>query len=143
MPRIGAPRLRKPQSKSRLDSLPAELLAQLEVWLVDQNRSYDEVCGRLAKEHGVITTRSSLSRYYRRQLAPRRQARALFDARMRKLIAANGGEEATLARARHLALAALMEPQPDLPTAHRLLEMVTALERTRLAQVRAGLGRGR
>ena len=33
-----------------------------------------------------------------------------------------------------------MEPQPDLPTAHPLLEMMTALERARLAQVRAELG---
>jgi len=131
--------MRKPQSKSRLDGRSAELQAQLEVWLVDQNRGYEAMSELLAKEHGVTTTKSSLCRYYRRRLAPRRQARALFEAKARKLIAANG-EEATLARARQLAFSALMEPQPDLPTAHRLLEMVTAIERTRLAQARAKLG---
>ena len=105
---------------------------------MDQNRSYDEVDSWRAKEHGVTTTKSSLSRYGRP-----RQARALSGARMRQPIDANGREEAMLARPRHLGLAARMEPQPDRPTTHRLLEMVTALERTRLARMRAGLGSGR
>lgn len=136
----GALPARKPQSKSRLDRLPAELLAQLEVWLLDQNRSYDEVCGLLAKEHGVATTKSSLSRYYQRWLVPKRQARALCDGRRLGPRAAEDGEVAALARARQLALAALMQPEPDLTTAQRLLEMVTALEQTRLAQLRVKLG---
>ena len=118
----------KPRSTSTLDAWSKEQSEPLDHWRFEVNRSYEEVGGWLAKEHGVTTTKSSLSRYYRRPLAPRRQARAP--------IAANGGEEATLARPRHLALAAQMEPQPDRPTAHRLLDMVTAPERTRRAQAR-------
>lgn len=133
-------KLRKPQSSSRLDGLAEELRARLEVWLLEENRSYEAVRDLLAAEHGVTTTTASLCRYYRRWLAPRREARRAWEARTRAVFSATGGAEAVLARAQQLLFESLTRPEPDVETARRLLDMITAMERTRLAQARQGEG---
>lgn len=62
---------RKPRGDSPLHKLNREQKARLAVWLGEENRGYEEAQQLLAREFGVTTSRSALSRYYRRCLLER------------------------------------------------------------------------
>ncbi len=61
----------KPRSDSTLERLPAEVRGRLHVWLEEENRSCREVVRLLAAEFGVVSSRSAVSRYYRRRAGAR------------------------------------------------------------------------
>lgn len=60
---------RKPRSDSKLAALPKLAKDDLELWMVEENRPYDEVKALLASEHGIETSVGALSNYYGRNLA--------------------------------------------------------------------------
>jgi len=138
---------RKVRRDSVLEGLTAEQKERLAHWLVTENRGYDDVQQRAAQELGVTTSRSALSRYYRKVLDPlnRPEAEEAHDEPDVSRIgttpaAARALENATMTQARHLAFRALANPQPDVKAATRLIGMVERIERRRIRQERAEWG---
>lgn len=143
---------RKPRSNSVLDRLSGEQKERLQVWLGEENRSYEEVRRLVATEFGVVTSRSALSRYFRRSAGYTESGvlglgfgvgtdgaeelagwRELPEEASRKI------EGAALARARHLAFRALASREPDVKLAERMIRIVVAIERRRVELQRVEL----
>ncbi len=61
--------LTRARRDSVLDWLPAEARQKLEGWLTEGNKGDTEVVQLAAAELGVTTSRSALSRYYRKHIA--------------------------------------------------------------------------
>jgi len=133
---------RKPQSSSVLDGLKPEQEAQLEGWLLEENRSYDEVRDLVAKEFGVTTSAAALCRYYQRWFAPRLVAEAAGetgDPEVWEGLKTGCIEEASIGRARQLGFSALTMREPDVKAVARLFAMVNSVERVKLARERVAL----
>ncbi len=128
----------KPRSDSILDGLPAELREEMDEWLDVENLSYTEVQQRLA-ERGVVTSRSSLSRYYRRWIVPRRYAASLGLAE--EICAQPEGKigEAVRRIAEQQVFEALMQPAPDVKRARVWMQIVDVLHRRKIAEARLKL----
>ena len=67
----------KARSDSILSGLPPEQQAKVKAWLFDENLSFGAVMGRCQRELGVEVSKSSVMRYYRREVSRRRLEAAL------------------------------------------------------------------
>jgi hypothetical protein len=132
-------RTKKPLSTSVLDRLPEEQKEQLNHWLDEENRSYDEVRELMESTFGVTTSRSALSRYYEREILPDRlaeDAEALADWHETEQ---PDYDTACFVRAKQIAFHALAAREPDVQTAERMFRIVAATERVLLNRDRIEL----
>ena len=148
---------RKTRCDSVLDALTNEQKERLGRWLGEENRGYEEVRQLAATEFGVATSRSALSRYFRRCAATRTAGNTelgvsglgfgveTVDAEQleawRGVPAETGRllQDAALTRARQLAFHAIADRDPDLKRVARLMGIVRELERQQIERVRVEL----
>lgn len=83
---------RKPRSDSKLDALPKMAKADLELWMVEENRPYLEVKSLLEETHGIETSTGALSNYYGKRLAVLRIEQAREACNGLKAVATGGDE---------------------------------------------------
>lgn len=114
---------KKPRSNSKLDALTGEQRELLVQWLVDENKSYDEVRELVVQQFGVETNNGALSRFYARVAAPRRWAESLEAAEVVQRLDAGKLAEAAAKRAQELAFLALAGPRADARTAQQLIRL--------------------
>ena len=140
---------RKTRCDSVLDALTNEKKERLNLWLDEENRGYEEVRRLVAEEFGVATSRSALSRYFRRQCDV---GRVTCDERLdsmgaeeveawRQLPAETARviEGATLARARQLAFSEITMRDPDLRRVAKWMAIANKLERGQIERERMEL----
>lgn len=148
---------RKTRCDSVLDALTNEQKERLGRWLGEENRGYEEVRRLAATELGVATSRSALSRYFRRRAATRAAENTelevsslgfgveTVDAEQleawRGVPAETGRllQDAALTRARQLAFHAIADRDPDLKRVTRLMGIARELERQQIERVRVEL----
>jgi hypothetical protein len=58
--------MRKPRTESKINQLPANHRAELELWLFEERISYKEACARLLTNFGLKIAQSSLCEWYQR-----------------------------------------------------------------------------
>ena len=132
-------RTMKPRGTSAIDALTKEQREQLDHWLLEENRSYNEVVELVASTFGVKTSRSALSRYYDRELLPRRLGEDADDLADWHEHEEPDYETAWLVRAKQLGFHALAAREPDVQTAERMFRIVAATERVLLSRERTVL----
>ena len=148
---------RKTRCDSVLDALTNEQKERLGHWLGEENRGYEEVRRLVATEFGMATSRSALSRYFRRGAATRPAGNTelgvlglgfgvgIIDA---EDLAAWGAlpeettrviEGAVLGRARQLAFSEITMRDPDLRRVTRWMAVANKLERGQIERERMEL----
>lgn len=130
---------RKTRSDAKLEQLSAPQREKLRFWLEEENRSYADVVERVRAEFGLSVGKSAVALYWQRHLLPQRHQDAAEAAAALAALPIAAFDAATVNQARALAWSALIRPQPDVPTAATLLEMVRNAERHALALQRLAL----
>jgi len=139
---------RKIRCDSVLDTLMNEQKERLGRWLGEENRGYEEVRRLAETEFGIATSRSALSRYFRKRIENpecRIQESECVGAEelaaWRELTPETTQviERATLGRARQLAFHEITLGDPDLRRVTRLMAIANKLERGQIERERVEL----
>lgn len=138
------PRLvRRVRGDARLEALNRQQKVRLHLWLEEFNLTYVQVSEMLEREFGVVVSKSAVATYWQRHCAPAEHdgQLAAATALARLPLAAFSG--ATLNRARLLAYNLLVRPDPEIPAAARLLEIIRRADQQEISRERLALEKER
>ncbi|MDB6067032.1 MAG: hypothetical protein JWR26_3240 [Pedosphaera sp.] len=127
----------KPNSSSILHGLPPEQRERVNLWLFEENVSYEEVADRCRKIMEVKVSRSSVQRYYERECIVRRlEGPACGVGELKKMAASLGKhteEEYSIAVgiARQVAAAEALKPEhhANIGKLNEMLRMMVAVRK--------------